>query len=163
MKPLYELTATEIVREIAAGRATCTAVVRACLDRIAEREPQVQAWQYLDPELALARARALDASGSRGPLHGVPIAFKDIIDTADMPTEYGSAIFRGHRPMRDAACVALSRKAGAVIMGKAVTTEFANVHPGKSRNPLDPTRTPGGSSSGSGASSSCCSAFAKGV
>jgi amidase len=81
----------------------------------------------------------------------VPVGIKDIIDTADMPTEYGSSIYRNHRPASDAACVALSRKAGAVVMGKTVTTEFANVHPGKTRNPLDPARTPGGSSSGSAA------------
>src|SRR5690606_36413720 len=84
-------------------------------------------------------------------LHGVPFGVKDIIDTADLPTEYGSPIHRGHRPGRDAACVALMRRAGAVLVGKTVTTEFANVHPGKTRNPLDPTRTPGGSSSGSAA------------
>jgi Asp-tRNA(Asn)/Glu-tRNA(Gln) amidotransferase A subunit family amidase len=96
-------------------------------------------------------AQALDRSGKRGPLIGVPVGVKDIIDTADMPTEYGSPIYRNNRPNGDAACVALSRKAGAVIMGKTVTSEFANVHPGKTRNPHDPSRTPGGSSSGSAA------------
>jgi Asp-tRNA(Asn)/Glu-tRNA(Gln) amidotransferase A subunit family amidase len=150
-QPLHTLTATGIVASIASGHTTCEAVTRACLDQIAEREPEVQAWQYLDPEQAIAQARALDRGGVRGPLYGVPFAVKDIIDTCDMPTEYGSPIFQGHRPRRDAACVALSRKAGAVLMGKAVTTEFANVHPGKTRNPLDPARTPGGSSSGSAA------------
>ena len=148
---LNEWTATDIVRAVASGGATCEAVVRACLDRIAEREPQVQAWQHLDPEYSIALARALDRSGRRGPLHGVPFGVKDIIDTRDMPTEYGSPIYKGHRPEKDAACVALSRRAGGVLMGKTVTTEFANATPGKTRNPLDPARTPGGSSSGSGA------------
>ena len=149
--PLNALTATEMAAAIRAGRATCEAVARACLDRIATREPQVQAWQHLDPDYVIEQARALDKSGKRGPLIGVPFGVKDIIDTCDMPTEYGTPIYRGHRPARDAACVALSRKAGALLMGKTVTTEFANVTPGKTRNPLDPARTPGGSSSGSGA------------
>jgi len=151
MRALNELTATEIAAAIAAGRTTCEAVARACLDRIAAREAEVQAWQYLDPDAVLAQARALDRQGRRGTLHGVPFGVKDIIDTCDMPTEYGTPIYKGHRPRNDAACVALSRKAGAVLMGKTVTTEFANVHPGKTRHPLDPARTPGGSSSGSGA------------
>ena len=148
---LHELTATEIVAAIAAGKTTCEAVAHACLEHIAAREPQVQAWQYLNPDQVIAQARALDRSGKRGPLTGVPFGVKDIIDTCDMPTEYGTPIYRGHQPGNDAACVALSRKAGGVLMGKTVTTEFANVHPGKTRNPLDPARTPGGSSSGSGA------------
>ncbi len=154
--PLNELTATEMVAAIAAGRTTCEAVARDCLERIAAREPQVQAWQYLDPDYVIAQARALDQSGKRGPLTGVPFGVKDIIDTCDMPTEYGTVIYKGHRPARDAACVALSRKGGAVLMGKTVTTEFANITPGKTRNPLDPARTPGGSSSGSGAAVADC-------
>jgi Asp-tRNA(Asn)/Glu-tRNA(Gln) amidotransferase A subunit family amidase len=125
--------------------------VRACLERIEEREPQVLAWQHLDPEQAIAQARALDRSGRRGALAGVPFGIKDIIDTCDMPTEMGSPIYKGHRPKADAACVALSRKAGGILMGKTVTTEFANRYPGKTRNPFDPARTPGGSSSGSAA------------
>ena len=148
---LNELTATEIVAAVEAGKANREEVVRACLERIAERDPQVEAWQFLDPELPLAAARALDKSGKRGPLAGVPFAIKDIIDTCDMPTEYGSPIYKGHRPKRDATCVALSRKAGGILMGKTVTTEFANTFPGKTRNPFDPARTPGGSSSGSAA------------
>ena len=151
MQPLNQLTAAEIVRAIAAGTTTAEAVARACLDRIAEREPRVEAWQFIDADLVLAQARALDRRGTVGALQGVPIGFKDIIDTADMPTEYGSPIYAGHRPVADAACVALSRRAGALIMGKAVTTEFANRFPGKTRNPFDPERTPGGSSSGSAA------------
>ncbi len=151
MKPLNQLTATQIVQAVAAGKATCEGVARACLDHIAEREPHVQAWQFLDPDLVLEQARALDRRGTAGALQGVPIGMKDIIDTCDMPTQYGSPIYEGHRPAADAACVALARKAGAVIMGKTVTTEFANRHPGKTMNPFDPRRTPGGSSSGSAA------------
>jgi len=148
---LNELTASEIVAAIDAGRTTCEAVVRACLDRIAAREGEVQAWAYLDPDQALASARAFDRNGRRGPLAGVPVGVKDIIDTFDMPTEWGTPIHRGRRTGRDAACVALTRKAGGIVLGKTVTTEFANLHPGKTRNPRDVTRTPGGSSSGSAA------------
>jgi Asp-tRNA(Asn)/Glu-tRNA(Gln) amidotransferase A subunit family amidase len=151
LKPLHQLTAAEIVAGIAAGKTTCEAVARACLERSAERDPQVLAWQYLNPGQVIAQARALDQSGKRGPLTGVPFAIKDIIDTCDMPTEYGSPIYQGHQPKSDAACVALGRKAGGVLMGKTVTTEFANRYPGKTRNPFDPARTPGGSSSGSAA------------
>ncbi|MGE5523622.1 MAG: amidase [Rhodospirillaceae bacterium] len=150
-KPLNELTAAEIVRAIQSRQVTCEAVTRACLEHIAAREPDVQAWHYLDPDLALRRARSLDKSGASGPLVGVPVGMKDIIDTADMPTEYGTPIHKGRRPMLDAACVALTRRAGGVIMGKTVTTEFANFFPGKTRHPMDATRTPGGSSSGSAA------------
>jgi len=148
---LNELTATEIVKLTQNDGVTAEAVVRACLERIAERENAVQAWQFIDPELSLKQARAIDARGHRGPLHGVPVGIKDIIDTADMPTEYGSPIHAGHRPHMDAVCVALTRRAGGIIMGKTVTTEFANRFPGKTMNPRDPRRTPGGSSSGSGA------------
>jgi len=105
----------------------------------------------LNPQQVIAAASALDKNGLRGPLAGVPFGIKDIIDTADMPTEYGSPIYKGHQPKNEAACVALGRKAGGVLMGKTVTTEFANRYPGKTRNPFDPTRTPGGSSSGSAA------------
>ena len=151
MKPLNQLTASEIVRGIGSGRTTAEAVARACLEHIAERDSAVQAWQFLDPDLVIRQARALDQRGTKGPLHGVPVGMKDIIDTQDMPTEYGSPIYEGHRPVSDAACVALTRNAGAMIMGKTVTTEFANRHPGKTMNPFDPQRTPGGSSSGSAA------------
>src|SRR5688572_24190101 len=148
---LNELTASEIVAAVRSGESTCEAVARSCLERIAAREPAVQAWQFLDSDLVMAQARALDKDAKRGALTGVPIGVKDIIDTADMPTEYGSPIYRGHRPRSDAACVALARRAGGVVMGKTVTTEFANRFPGKTRNPFDPGRTPGGSSSGSAA------------
>lgn len=151
-KPLNRLSAAEIVHAIRAGETTCEAVMRACLERIAEREPEVQAWQYVDPDQAIAAARARDRAGGDGALFGVPFNVKDVIDTSDMPTEYGSPIYAGFRPRADAACVALTRKAGAVLLGKAVTVEFANRHPSRTRNPLDLRRTPGGSSSGSAAS-----------
>jgi Asp-tRNA(Asn)/Glu-tRNA(Gln) amidotransferase A subunit family amidase len=148
---LHELSALDIVRAIGARETTCEAVTRACLERIAEREAAVGAWAFLDPDLAIAQARALDRSGATGPLIGVPFGVKDIIDTCDMPTAYGSPIYAGHRPTRDAACVALGRKAGGIVMGKTVTAEFAVNYPGKTRHPFDASRTPGGSSSGSAA------------
>ncbi|MGE0036576.1 MAG: amidase [Xanthobacteraceae bacterium] len=148
---LSKLTATEIVRATTAGEITCEAVTRACLERIAERESVVHAWASFDPELALAQARALDRATTRGPLHGVPVGVKDIIDTYDQPTEMGSPVYRGHRPAADAACVGLVRAAGAVILGKTVTCEFAGMTPGATTNPHHSARTPGGSSSGSGA------------
>jgi amidase len=127
------------------------AAVRASLARIDAREREVRAWNYVDREGALARARALDAGGERGALHGVAIGVKDVIDTASMPTEYGSPIYAGHRPGADAACVARLAAAGAVVLGKTVTTEFAFAQPGATCNPHDLACTPGGSSSGSGA------------
>ena len=136
---------------IARRDVTAEAIVRDCLDRIDEREAIVGAWAFVDRTFALRQARDLDRSGSKGALHGVPIGVKDIIDTADMPTEMGSPIYRDHRPRADAACVALLRAAGAVILGKTVTAEFAGVTPGKTAHPLDPSHTPGGSSSGSAA------------
>jgi amidase len=123
----------------------------ACLERIAERDPVVGAWAHLDPALALAQAQERDATPPRSALHGVPVGVKDIIDTADLPTEYGSPVYAGHRPAADAACVRRLRDAGAVVLGKTVTTEFATYQPAKTVNPLDPARTPGGSSSGSAA------------
>ncbi len=150
-KPIHRWSAREIAQAVARRELSAVAVVRALLERVFEREPMVQAFAHLDPDLALAAARRVDAATDRGPLAGVPFGAKDIIDTADLPTEYGTPIHAGHRPARDAACVALSRRAGAILLGKTVTTEFANFHPGKTRNPHDPARTPGGSSSGSGA------------
>src|SRR5438067_9165655 len=145
------LSARAAAQEIAAGRRPAAALAAACLDRIAAREPVVGAWHYLDPEAPLAAARQRDAEPPRGPLHGIPIAVKDLIDTFDMPTGYGSAIYEGHRPAADAACVALARGAGAVTLGKTVTTEFACFTAGKTANPKNPGHTPGGSSSGSAA------------
>jgi len=151
MKELFRLTATEAAARIAAGKLTSEAYVRACVERVRAREPDVAAWQYIDPEYAVAQARQRDRERTRGLLHGVPVAFKDIVDTADMPTGYGSLAHLNHRPAQDAACVALCRMAGAVVMGKTVTTEFAARYPGKTRNPVNPSHTPGGSSSGSAA------------
>jgi amidase len=144
-------SARALARDIAAGRTSAEAAMRGCLDRIAAREAAVGAWQHLDPEAALAAARRADGEAPRGPLHGVPIGVKDLFDTADMPTGYGSPIYDGHRPAADAACVALARAAGAIVVGKTVTTEFACFTPGKTANPHNPHHTPGGSSSGSAA------------
>ena len=151
VRPLNELSASEAAHQIASGQISSEDLVRACLERIAEREPHVRAWAYLAPDYALAQARARDRQPWRGPLHGVPIAVKDVIDTADMPTQMGSPIFDGYRPKVDAACVGLARKAGAVILGKTVTCELAGIAPRETMNPHDPARTPGGSSSGSAA------------
>ena len=125
--------------------------VRECLERIEAREGELRAWAWLDADAALAQARARDAEAPRGPLHGLPVGVKDVIDTADMPTAYGSPIYEGHRPERDADCVAWLREQGAVILGKTVSTEFATYQPPVTVNPHDPDRTPGGSSSGSAA------------
>ena len=151
MQKLNELTAREAARRLAAREITAEQMARACLARIEERESTVGAWMHLDPDAVLAQARRLDAGPVLGALHGLPIGVKDIIDTIDMPTCYGSAVYPGHRPAADAACVALARAAGALILGKTVSTEFAWFHPGKTANPRDPRCTPGGSSSGSAA------------
>jgi Asp-tRNA(Asn)/Glu-tRNA(Gln) amidotransferase A subunit family amidase len=149
------LSASDAARAIRDGAITSEQLVEGCLARIREAEPQVQAWQHLDPAHALAQARARDADRregrATGPLHGVPVGLKDIIDTADMPTEDGTVLHAGRMPDRDAAVVAMLRAAGAVILGKTVTTECAYFHPGKTRNPHNPEHTPGGSSSGSAA------------
>jgi Asp-tRNA(Asn)/Glu-tRNA(Gln) amidotransferase A subunit family amidase len=152
MADLFRLSASEAAARIREGKLTSEALVRSCLERIHSRESQVKAWVHLDDDFALAQARECDRSASRGPIHGVPFAAKDIMDTADLPTEYGSPIYKGNRPAADAACVALSRAAGGVLLGKTVTTEFASRFPwGKTTNPHNPQHTPGGSSSGSAA------------
>jgi amidase len=148
---LRSLTVREAARQIAEHRLSAEALTAAYLDRIEAREAEVGAWEYLDRERALATARQRDAEPTRGPLHGIPIAVKDLIDTVDMPTTYGSPIYRNHRPVADASCVALAKAAGAVVLGKTVTTEFAAFTPGKTANPRNPAYTPGGSSSGSAA------------
>jgi Asp-tRNA(Asn)/Glu-tRNA(Gln) amidotransferase A subunit family amidase len=150
-RPLNELSVTEIAAKIAAAETTCEAVTRDCLARIAARDGVVKAWVNFEPDLALAQARALDRGPRRGPLHGVPIGLKDTIDTFDMPTEMGSPIYRGNQPRADAACVALLRRAGAVILGKTATCEFAGSAPPETTNPHHRAHTPGGSSSGSAA------------
>ncbi len=147
---MKEMTALEAVAAIEAGTLTSEKLVRSYLDRIAERDSIVKAWVHLDPDQALAQARAADAA-SGGLLRGIPVGVKDIIDTYDMPTGHNSPIFEGRVPFGDAACVALCRTANAVIMGKTVTTEFANRHAGATTNPHNPAHTPGGSSSGSAA------------
>lgn len=152
MAELFQLSASDAVAQIREGKITSEALVRSCLERIHAREPQVKAWVHLDEEFALSQARERDRSAQRGPLHGIPFAAKDIMDSADLPTEYGSPIYKGYRPMADAACVALSRAAGGVLLGKTVTTEFASRAPlGGTTNPHNPQHTPGGSSSGSAA------------
>jgi Asp-tRNA(Asn)/Glu-tRNA(Gln) amidotransferase A subunit family amidase len=148
---LTRLSATAARRMIAEGKLTSTRVVEACLERIAERDPIVRAWQFIDRDLVLLQARERDSSAANGLLHGVPVALKDIIATEDLPTQYGSPIYRGHRTGYDAVCVAMMRAAGAVILGKTVTTEFATFSPGVTRHPHAPAHTPGGSSSGSAA------------
>ncbi len=148
-------TAAQAAAEIARGTITAQDYTRACLDRIEAVEPEIGAFAHLDAEHAMAQARSLDERRAQGmpvgPLHGVPVAIKDIIDTSDFPTECGSPFLSGRRPAQDAHVVKRLREAGAVIIGKTVTTEFAYFHPGKTRNPHDPERTPGGSSSGSAA------------
>src|SRR5688572_1757197 len=154
-KNLHALSGAEAARLIRDGVISSEELVEACLDRIREVDAEVRAWAFLDPEYARGQARAADASRLAGrpvgPLHGVPVGVKDIIDTADMPTENGSVLHAGRQPARDATVVAMLRAAGAVIMGKTVTTEFATYAPGKTRNPHNPAHTPGGSSSGSAA------------
>jgi Asp-tRNA(Asn)/Glu-tRNA(Gln) amidotransferase A subunit family amidase len=150
MSGAEHLTASEAAARLEAGTLSAETLARDCLDR-AEARAAVKAWVWLDPELALAQARAIDHAGRPGVLKGVPVGVKDVIDTYDMPTQHGSPIYRGNRPFADAACVALTRAAGGVILGKTVTTEFANRHPRETVHPLNPAYTPGGSSSGSAA------------
>src|SRR5438105_12107782 len=147
----HRLSAATLARQIDNGELTAEAAMRSCLDRIAEREPVIRAWAHLDREQALAAARASDKAHKRGVLKGVPFGIKDIFDTADMPTGYGSPIYTGCRPSFTASAASLPRAAGAVLLGKTVTTEFANRHPGPTANPHNPAHTPGGSSSGSAA------------
>ena len=149
---LTKLGAREAAALIVEGRLTAVSLTEACPERIEARDGELRAWAHLDPEAALAQARACDARAPAGPLHGIPVGIKDIMDTADMPTEYGSPIYRDHRPAADAICVAKVRAAGGVVLGKTVSTEFAHRQPNiQTRNPHDPARPPGGSSSGSAA------------
>ena len=153
--PLSAWTAAQAASEIARGAVSAEDYTRACLERIEAVEPEIRAFAHLDSHHAIAQAKALDERKARGmalgPLHGVPVAIKDIIETSDFPTECGSAVLSGRRPYHDAHVVKRLREAGAVIIGKTVTTEFAYFHPGATRNPHDTDRTPGGSSSGSAA------------
>ena len=149
------LGAAEAASALAEGRISSEELVAACLERIKLDEERVQAWTYIDPEYALSQARAVDLrrreGKALGPLHGLPVGIKDIIDTEDMPTEDGTVLHAGRTPSEDATLVSMLRAAGAIIMGKTVTTELATYSPGKTRNPLNPEHTPGGSSSGSAA------------
>ena len=157
---LAALSLTEAVEEIREGRVTSVELVGDCLKRVEEVDSKVQAWAFLDRDHAMRQAEAADLcrklGKAVGPLHGVPIGVKDIFDTGDMPTELGSPLWAGRTPRRDAAVVGRLRAAGAVIMGKTVTTEYAYFYPGKTANPHDADRTPGGSSSGSAAAVAAC-------
>jgi Asp-tRNA(Asn)/Glu-tRNA(Gln) amidotransferase A subunit family amidase len=150
-----ELSASDAARCLRDGTLQSEELTRACLDRIAASEPTLQAWTTIDPEYALEQARELDQRRSSGadigPLHGLPVGVKDIFDTRDMPTECGTSLMSARQPNRDAGTVTALRGAGAVIMGKTVTTELAMYSPGKTTNPHDSAHTPGGSSSGSAA------------
>ncbi|HEX7000011.1 MAG TPA: amidase [Gammaproteobacteria bacterium] len=145
------LPATDLAARLRNRELRALDVVEQCLERIGERDSSIHAWACMEPQRARERARALDAGPIAGPLHGVPLGVKDIIDTADLPTAYGSPIYAGHRPTADAACVAAARRAGAVVLGKTVTTEFAFLAPAATVNPRNFAHTPGGSSSGSAA------------
>ncbi|WP_280152299.1 amidase [Piscinibacter sp. XHJ-5] len=150
-KPLHEWGALELARAIAARELSVQALAEALIERSRSLDPSLRAWAWFDEARARAAARALDRQAPRGPLHGVPIGVKDIIDTAGIPTAYGSAIYRDHVPGVDAACVALARAGGAWVLGKTVSAELANMTPGPTRHPRDARHTPGGSSSGSAA------------
>lgn len=142
----------DLMTKLEDGELTSEAIVRSCLDRIAEREPTVGAWDFIDPELALAQARARDGEPRRSPLHGIPVGVKDVLDVVGMPAAWGDQATYGHRrPERDAPVVQRLRELGAVILGKTAVSRFGFWWPGKARNPHDPSRTPGSSSSGSGA------------
>jgi Asp-tRNA(Asn)/Glu-tRNA(Gln) amidotransferase A subunit family amidase len=152
---LVSLGLAAAAEEIRSGRLSSLDYVEACLTRIEEFEPEIGAWSFLDPDFARAEAAARDEyrrrGHSTGPLHGLPIGVKDIVDVQGMPCEFGSPLYAGRRPRRDAHLVTKLRAAGAIIPGKTVTTEFATFTPGKTRNPHNPDHTPGGSSSGSAA------------
>jgi Asp-tRNA(Asn)/Glu-tRNA(Gln) amidotransferase A subunit family amidase len=148
---LNHLSLVEAAQAIQRGDVTSEALVRDCLARIEERDGIVKAWASYDPDHVLAQARACDAGSRQGPLHGVPVGIKDVLNTFDYPTQMGSPIYAGYRSRNDAACVAMLRSAGALILGKTHTCEFAGIHPNVTTNPLAQERTPGGSSSGSAA------------
>jgi len=152
---LADLTAAQLAPKLSSGEVRASELVDACLKRIEARDGDIEAWTHLDPDHARAQAKALDerrqTGAATGPLHGLPVGVKDIFDTSDMPTENGTVLHRGRQPVDDSAAVALLREAGAVILGKTVTTECAPMHPGKTKNPHNPAHTPGGSSSGSAA------------
>src|SRR4051812_1801895 len=147
----HRLSAVALARQIDSGELTAETIVRSCLDRIPDRDPVVRAWAWLDPEQALEAARECDRGSGRGVLRGVPFGIKDIFDTAEMPAGYGSPIYTGCRPSFQASAASLPQAAGGILLGKTVTTEFANRHPGPTGHPRNTMHTPGGSSSGSAA------------
>ena len=148
---LHELGAAQAAVLLQRRELKAEDLVRACLERVAARDDDLHAFTHVDAVSALAQARALDAGPVRGPLHGLPLGVKDLFDTTDLPTAYGSAVYAHHRPAADAASVTLCREAGAIVLGKTVTTEFAYFTPGPTVNPHNALHTPGGSSSGSAA------------
>lgn len=150
-RSLNRLSARELIRLLELGEISSIDILRDCLARIDEREETVRAWAHLEADAAYAEAARIAGQPSRGILRGIPLGVKDVIDTADMPTAYGSPIYQGHRPAADAAVVAAVKGAGGIVLGKTVTAEFAHRFPGPTTHPLDPSRTPGGSSSGSAA------------
>jgi len=150
-RSLNRLSARELIRLLELGEISSIDILRDCLARIDEREETVRAWAHLEADAAYAEAARIAGQPSRGILRGIPLGVKDVIDTADMPTAYGSPIYQGHRPAADAAVVAAVKGAGGIVLGKTVTAEFAHRFPGPTMHPLDPSRTPGGSSSGSAA------------
>ena len=154
--PLHQLDAWRAALLLARREIKAVDLLRACLERIAVRETQVHAFVQLNADAALKRAGQLDAGAVRGLLHGLPFGVKDVFDTFDLPTAYGSPMYAGQQPWADAAAVALCREAGAVLLGKTVTTELANMVPGATRNPHHLDHTPGGSSSGSAAAVADC-------
>ncbi|MCI3951533.1 MAG: amidase [Burkholderiales bacterium] len=148
---LNELSAVDAAEKLAAREISAEQYLRACLERIDEREKEVRAFAFINREGALARARELDAGPVLGPLHGLTLGIKDVFDTFDMPTQGGSKAFEGYRPSQDAGCVAYARKMGAIVLGKTMTAELATFPPNETHNPLNLAHTPGGSSSGSAA------------
>lgn len=148
---LHTLGAWDAARRLERRQLRAEDLLRAALERIAARDPALRAFVALRGEDALAEARVLDAGAWRGPLHGLPLGVKDVLDTAELPTACGTPVYAGHRPASDAAAVALCRAAGAVLLGKTATTELATMQPAPTLNPHDATRTPGGSSAGSAA------------
>ncbi len=152
MSQYASMSARDIAKGIKEGKFSALEVAQDFIADVEDRDGDIKAFVNFDPGPVLEEARRIDAGPKDGPLTGVPMAVKDVFATAQFTTEFGSPIYRGHREAADAACVALAREAGAIVLGKSVTTEFATVHPGVTRNPHDLTRTPGGSSSGSVAS-----------
>ena len=150
-RPINEFSAIELASRIAHREISAEDLTRAYLERINERESTVHAWEHLNPEQAIKFARELDKGAISGPLHGLPIGVKDIIDTIDYPTEYGTSIYKCHQPEWDATCVAALKAQGGFVFGKTVTVELAFFEPAKTTNPHNPQHTPGGSSSGSAA------------